>query len=333
MADDFRSNRADDVLDTRPPIDLDPATTAARQRLLRPEPKKRSRHEPAMVLFLVVVAAAALSMGYLGGRNTIALPSVAAAPVESTEAVAAPATTTDPDAVVSTSIPATAPPTAPPPVPSTTPPTTPSTTPATVPEPVAPPSITDDFDEDFNETFVGEAVAAIEPEPAVPTIVVTEFSLEDAAKLATTLSDALSAASLEQAAPVVPEVPTVDTGLLLDVLPPVPEGTVQFDYKSSAILPEFLPFLDQMVELLNAHPDLSLEVIGHTDTRGDAGKNLRLSVTRAETVVAYIQFQGIDAGRLFAIGRGETEPLGDNNTEAGQLLNRRIQMVLSRNDS
>ena len=107
-------------------------------------------------------------------------------------------------------------------------------------------------------------------------------------------------------------------------------GSVQFEYKSRVIVESYLPFLDRLVDLLEQRPNLTLVVVGHTDTRGDASKNLDLSKARAESVVAYLMFRGIDVERLTALGRGETEPFASNDTEAGRELNRRIQLVLDR---
>jgi outer membrane protein OmpA-like peptidoglycan-associated protein len=58
--------------------------------------------------------------------------------------------------------------------------------------------------------------------------------------------------------------------------------------------------------------------------------NLRLSIARAEAVVAYLRERGIALERLSADGRGEGDPLTSNATEEGRVRNRRIELILSR---
>jgi outer membrane protein OmpA-like peptidoglycan-associated protein len=65
--------------------------------------------------------------------------------------------------------------------------------------------------------------------------------------------------------------------------------------------------LNKVVTILNENPKLKLEVVSHTDSQGDDNFNLNLSEKRARAVIDYLIQKGIDAGRLKAIGRGETE--------------------------
>jgi outer membrane protein OmpA-like peptidoglycan-associated protein len=81
-----------------------------------------------------------------------------------------------------------------------------------------------------------------------------------------------------------------------------------------------------VVKLLKAHPDLEVEIQGHTDSTGSADHNLDLSRRRADTVKAYLQLYGISAGRLKTTGLGESRPVGDNATEEGRALNRRVEL-------
>ncbi len=84
--------------------------------------------------------------------------------------------------------------------------------------------------------------------------------------------------------------------------------------------------LEEVVKLLKAHPDLKVEIQGHTDSTGADEHNLDLSRRRAETVKAYLQLYGIAADRLQTTGLGETKPVGDNATEEGRALNRRVEL-------
>ena len=84
--------------------------------------------------------------------------------------------------------------------------------------------------------------------------------------------------------------------------------------------------LEEVVKLLKAHPDLKVEIQGHTDSTGTDEHNLDLSRRRADTVKAYLQLYGIAADRLKTTGLGETKPVGDNATEEGRALNRRVEL-------
>lgn len=73
----------------------------------------------------------------------------------------------------------------------------------------------------------------------------------------------------------------------------------------------------------------NLVIIGHTDTGGDPISNLALSQRRAEAARSYLVVnQGIDGFRIEAFGRGDTEPLTDNETAEGRQRNRRIEFEL-----
>jgi len=69
-------------------------------------------------------------------------------------------------------------------------------------------------------------------------------------------------------------------------------------------------------------------VEGHTDSVGTEANNLVLSRLRAEAVVDYLVSRGVDAGRLEAVGFGETSPVADNDTAGGRQINRRIEVEL-----
>jgi outer membrane protein OmpA-like peptidoglycan-associated protein len=72
----------------------------------------------------------------------------------------------------------------------------------------------------------------------------------------------------------------------------------------------------------------SVTVAGHADARGSDSYNLDLSQRRALSVSNYLASQGVNPGRLNAIGYGEARPIGDNATAAGQALNRRVEILI-----
>jgi len=83
--------------------------------------------------------------------------------------------------------------------------------------------------------------------------------------------------------------------------------------------------LDDVVNTLDGFPDIRISVEAHTDSRGGEAANLALSRNRALAVVRYLTAQGVPLDRLEARAFGETQPIADNNTRAGRLLNRRVE--------
>jgi OOP family OmpA-OmpF porin len=85
--------------------------------------------------------------------------------------------------------------------------------------------------------------------------------------------------------------------------------------------------LDSIVAALNDHPEIKLEIQGHTDSGGDDSHNLKLSQSRADAVRRYLVEHGVDGSRLTARGYGETRPIESNQTSQGREINRRVEFV------
>lgn len=73
----------------------------------------------------------------------------------------------------------------------------------------------------------------------------------------------------------------------------------------------------------------NVQVIGHTDSQGEADANQTLSRRRADAVKAGLMDAGLAAGRVSAQGQGEAEPIADNVTAAGRARNRRVEIIVS----
>jgi len=101
---------------------------------------------------------------------------------------------------------------------------------------------------------------------------------------------------------------------------------VNFAFDSAALTPESSATLDEAVKILKRHPDLKVEIAGHTDSVGTAAYNLGLSKRRAQSVADYLIAHGVDRANLTVKGYGETEPLADNATAAGRAANRRVEL-------
>jgi outer membrane protein OmpA-like peptidoglycan-associated protein len=115
------------------------------------------------------------------------------------------------------------------------------------------------------------------------------------------------------------------------VFKPVVLPNVQFYTNSANLIPTSLSDIQQLAQHLIDTRGLEAIVIGHTDNVGDAVSNQKLSQRRAETVRNVIISMGVEPERLTAIGKGDTEPKADNNTEEGRLMNRRVEVQLVQN--
>ena len=105
-------------------------------------------------------------------------------------------------------------------------------------------------------------------------------------------------------------------------------GNVSFATGSSTIDAQLYPVLNRVATTLKQYPSTSVLVIGHTDDVGSEAANLNLSRERAAAVVNYLNRQGVDINRMRAEGRGETQPIASNSTEAGRAQNRRVELIV-----
>ncbi len=101
---------------------------------------------------------------------------------------------------------------------------------------------------------------------------------------------------------------------------------IEFDFNSARLRPESRPVLEQIVSLLNADPNLRLEIGGHTDAAGDPSTNRQLSLERASAVKSWLVAQGIVAQRLTVQGYGDTRPLAPQDEPANAARNRRVEL-------
>lgn len=127
-------------------------------------------------------------------------------------------------------------------------------------------------------------------------------------------------------------VPKPDKILLEDTEIKVNEAFVasdiNFSTNSDKLLPSSLPTLQTIAQFLKKNEIFRLKIIGHTDEVGDEFANQKLSEDRAKAVVRFLMQQGISPKRLLSLGRGESEPIGDNWSEQGRRMNRRVEFVI-----
>jgi OOP family OmpA-OmpF porin len=99
---------------------------------------------------------------------------------------------------------------------------------------------------------------------------------------------------------------------------------VQFETGSAVLKDKSKAILDDIAGLLNDWPQYQLQLTGHTDSQGKAEKNLKLSKARAKACFDYLRGKNIAEDRMQHDGKGEAEPIGDNDTVEGRRMNRRV---------
>jgi outer membrane protein OmpA-like peptidoglycan-associated protein len=104
---------------------------------------------------------------------------------------------------------------------------------------------------------------------------------------------------------------------------------VLFDFDSANLKPGAREKVARIAGILQSHPDLRIQVEGHTDSVGSDDYNLRLSERRAESVRTGLVQQGIARDVVGTAGFGESKPVATNGTAAGRQQNRRVEIVVS----
>ena len=102
---------------------------------------------------------------------------------------------------------------------------------------------------------------------------------------------------------------------------------ITFDVGKATIKPESMGEINRIVQLMNENPTLKFSVEGHTDSTGNATSNQTLSEQRSQAIVAKLVEFGIANERLTAVGKGQNNPIADNNTDEGRAKNRRVEFV------
>ncbi len=100
-----------------------------------------------------------------------------------------------------------------------------------------------------------------------------------------------------------------------------------FDTGNYVLKPESGPAVETVRALMAAQPELRLDIVGHTDSTGNAASNQRLSERRAQSVRDGLIAQGVAGDRLSARGMGSDQPIATNATADGRAMNRRVMLV------
>lgn len=108
-----------------------------------------------------------------------------------------------------------------------------------------------------------------------------------------------------------------------DVLRATFKGEAYFDFDKSSLKPGAQYELRRIADVLNKYPQTTIEVGGHTDTRGSAAYNQKLSERRAVAVKNELIRNGVAPHRISAIGYGETRPISSSDA-----VNRRVEILI-----
>ncbi|MEH6536663.1 MAG: OmpA family protein [Psychroserpens sp.] len=106
---------------------------------------------------------------------------------------------------------------------------------------------------------------------------------------------------------------------------------IYFEFDKSNVTAQAAFELDKLVQIMNKYPDMVISAMSHTDSRGSAPYNERLSDRRAKTTVQYVISKGIDKARISGMGKGENElkvDCGSNCTDEEHQMNRRSEFII-----
>ncbi len=108
---------------------------------------------------------------------------------------------------------------------------------------------------------------------------------------------------------------------------------IYFGYNEYILDEEGKREVERLYVLMNENPGLYIEVIGHTDARGAAIYNHKLSLQRSRTVINYLTEKGIETKRFVEKGRGADDNVAINDNETGRRLNRRVEVRILKGDT
>jgi outer membrane protein OmpA-like peptidoglycan-associated protein len=107
---------------------------------------------------------------------------------------------------------------------------------------------------------------------------------------------------------------------------------IQFERSSYQLADSLsLGYIQTLAEFLIRNPSIKIGLEGHTDNLGNVELNKTLSTLRASQIRDLLVKQGVDFERIRISGFGGTRPIADNKTEAGRILNRRVELVVLEN--
>jgi len=109
------------------------------------------------------------------------------------------------------------------------------------------------------------------------------------------------------------------------------KSDVMFDTGSAVLKAGAYDEINRVAQVLNQYPETTIQIAGHTDSVGAESTNQVLSERRAEAVKNALSAQNVSPSRMRTVGYGESQPIADNNSDAGRQLNRRVTVTITPN--
>ncbi|MDV2859905.1 OmpA family protein [Psychrobacter sp. CAM01] len=106
-------------------------------------------------------------------------------------------------------------------------------------------------------------------------------------------------------------------------------GNITFAFDDATLSSSFKPTLDKLASTMNQYNKTTVNIAGHTDSRGSASYNMGLSRDRAYSVANYLTARGVASNRINVVAYGESRPVADNSTDYGRQQNRRVELTIN----
>ena len=123
------------------------------------------------------------------------------------------------------------------------------------------------------------------------------------------------------------EVKEEERGLVMNIT-----SAVLFDFDKYNIKSDALKVLADVARVINLYPENKINVEGHTDATGAAAYNQKLSERRAASVYDFLAKHNVSEDRMTMTGYGKTRPIATNRTSQGRALNRRVEIIILKNN-
>jgi len=103
-------------------------------------------------------------------------------------------------------------------------------------------------------------------------------------------------------------------------------SNIQFEFNSGILKTESYATLDKAAAEMKKDPSATFTLKGYASAEGTDAHNMQLSIDRANSVKVYLVNTGVNGANLTTKGYGESNPVADNTTEAGRIINRRVEI-------
>ncbi len=110
------------------------------------------------------------------------------------------------------------------------------------------------------------------------------------------------------------------------------DSGILFDFDKADLKSQAKANISDLAETLKKYDDTDVMIVGHSDSKGSDEYNLGLSERRAKSVSNYVATLGVSGTRIQQVGKGESEPIADNETDAGRQQNRRVEIAIYANE-